>query len=255
MKQNYSNMSQEFEVTYFDNGVGKCVIYTKWEEAYPAVRRFSEQFGKANLIILDNAVDGTQIEQKIYQYQQGSCVVDKAIFYRRMNMQDTPSFDEAIGSAEEQAAARDAQAAAKAAAQADEKARKAEEKALAKAAREEAKATAKAQKAQAKAEKDAARAAAKAAGVTTRGARTKYKDEDIIHIPEAYVGKNPKRVGSASAPRFDLYQEGMTVGAYKKVNISFGAADINWDSEHGFITVEVVPVPESVPVAEETPAG
>jgi hypothetical protein len=47
--------------------------------------------------------------------------------------------------------------------------------------------------------------------------------------------ENPKRKGSASAKRFNLYKNGMTVGEFLKAGGRRG--DVNWDSEHEHITL------------------
>jgi hypothetical protein len=49
------------------------------------------------------------------------------------------------------------------------------------------------------------------------------------------VKENPKRKGSACYPRFDLYEDGMTVADY----IAAGGrkADIKWDVDKKFIEV------------------
>ena len=47
---------------------------------------------------------------------------------------------------------------------------------------------------------------------------------------------NPKREGSASAARFALYQDGMTVGEAMEAGVTRG--DINWDAKHDYISVE-----------------
>jgi len=46
---------------------------------------------------------------------------------------------------------------------------------------------------------------------------------------------NPKRAGSTSAARFDLYTNGMTVAQAIEAGVTTG--DIHWDSEKGFITL------------------
>ena len=49
------------------------------------------------------------------------------------------------------------------------------------------------------------------------------------------VSENPKRAGSTSAARFDLYVNGMTVAAALEAGVT--AADIRWDVGHNFITL------------------
>lgn len=52
---------------------------------------------------------------------------------------------------------------------------------------------------------------------------------------------NPKKPGSASAARFALYKQGMSVAAYQAAVKAAGqpmrlaAADLLWDVRHGFI--------------------
>jgi hypothetical protein len=50
------------------------------------------------------------------------------------------------------------------------------------------------------------------------------------------VDKNPKRPGSASAPRFDLYATGMTVAQWRAKGGRWD--DMSWDVGHGFISVD-----------------
>jgi len=55
------------------------------------------------------------------------------------------------------------------------------------------------------------------------------------------VPNNPKKPGSASAARFSLYKDGMSVAAYKEAVKSAGqpirlaSADLLWDVKHKFI--------------------
>jgi hypothetical protein len=55
------------------------------------------------------------------------------------------------------------------------------------------------------------------------------------------VAGNPKKPGSASAARFALYKNGITVAAYQQAVVAAGqplrlaAADLLWDQRHGFI--------------------
>jgi hypothetical protein len=59
------------------------------------------------------------------------------------------------------------------------------------------------------------------------------------------VTSNPKRANKKSAPRFDLYRNGMTVAehtaAYEKAGFakSLANADRRWDLAHKFIEVSV----------------
>lgn len=54
-----------------------------------------------------------------------------------------------------------------------------------------------------------------------------------IHV---LVKSNPKKAGSASAKRFDLYRNGMTVEAFIEAGGTPG--DVAWDIGHGFIEVK-----------------
>lgn len=47
---------------------------------------------------------------------------------------------------------------------------------------------------------------------------------------------NPKRAGSKSAQRFDLYKNGMTVGEFIEAGGTIG--DVRWDTAHEFIKVQ-----------------
>lgn len=47
--------------------------------------------------------------------------------------------------------------------------------------------------------------------------------------------ENPKRAGSKSAARFDLYKNGMTIGEFIKAGGTRG--DVNWDVAHNHISV------------------
>lgn len=53
--------------------------------------------------------------------------------------------------------------------------------------------------------------------------------------------ENPKRKGSKSAKRFDLYRDGMT--ALEFIQAGGTRGDLNWDSQHEHITL--VPAPKS----------
>lgn len=122
----------------------------------------------------------------------------------------------------------------------EQKAAKEEEKAANKAKRDAEKAQRDEVKAKNKAEREAAAAARKAqreldkANRPAAGSRSRLPDDGVIHMLR---DTNPKRVGSASHPRFDLYKEGMTVKGYKELNKDFGSADLAWDIDHGFIKV------------------
>lgn len=110
-----------------------------------------------------------------------------------------------------------------------------------KAAAEKAAADAKAAKAQAAADAKAAKAkaaaeakAAKAAKVKTTNAPTSRIGRD--EVVRLLVDKNPKRPGSASYPRFELYKDGITVGDFIKAGGTM--ADVVWDFGHRLITLE-----------------
>lgn len=70
-----------------------------------------------------------------------------------------------------------------------------------------------------------------------------------VPIPESHVirlrvAENPKRAGSPSHRRFELYREGMTVKEFLKAGGR--RADLAWDVEKGWIAVEAPPtLPES----------
>lgn len=50
---------------------------------------------------------------------------------------------------------------------------------------------------------------------------------------------NPKKAGTKAFDRFELYEDGMTVGAALKAGLT--REDIRWDSTHGHIVLEEVP--------------
>lgn len=142
----------------------------------------------------------------------------------------------------------------------EQKAAKEQEKAEAKAKRDAEKAQRDEVRAKNKAEREAAAAARKAqreadkANRPTAGSRSRLPDDGVIHMLR---DTNPKRVGSASHPRFDLYKEGMTVKEYKTLNKDFGSADLAWDIDHGFIRVTKAdgsPLVEAVAPVEPAPA-
>lgn len=66
-----------------------------------------------------------------------------------------------------------------------------------------------------------------------RGPAKRGSDPRVV----TYVGPNPKKEGSASHARFALYKEGMTVDQF--VAAGGTIADVKWDSERGFIKLEV----------------
>jgi hypothetical protein len=56
------------------------------------------------------------------------------------------------------------------------------------------------------------------------------------------VSPNPKQAGSDSEMRFNQYRSGMTIKAYieacDRLNVpNYSLSDINWDLEHGFISL------------------
>ena len=65
-----------------------------------------------------------------------------------------------------------------------------------------------------------------------RGRPGAYSDDAKIKL---LVKENPKRAGSASAARFDLYKDNKTVGALMAAGGSI--ADIHWDIAKGYIEV------------------
>lgn len=74
------------------------------------------------------------------------------------------------------------------------------------------------------------------------GRPSKYPDEAKIRLLADKDGNtygpkhNPKRAGSASAERFALYKDGMTVKKY--VENGGSRADLAWDEHRNFIKVE-----------------
>jgi len=52
------------------------------------------------------------------------------------------------------------------------------------------------------------------------------------------ASNNPKRDGSASADRFNMYKEGMTIEQALTAGVK--TTDISWDLKKGFITVKAV---------------
>lgn len=93
---------------------------------------------------------------------------------------------------------------------------------------------------------DAKKEAAKTESKKEAPAKTaKYADADTIHMLSDKDGKaygkdnNPKREGSASAQRFALYKDGMSVKQF--VDKGGKLADISWDVSKGFIKIEKAP--------------
>jgi hypothetical protein len=62
---------------------------------------------------------------------------------------------------------------------------------------------------------------------------TRFKAD--MRIITVLVSENPKKVGSKSYDRFNLYKTGMTVAEYVAAGGFLG--DIRWDVRHGFISV------------------
>lgn len=66
-----------------------------------------------------------------------------------------------------------------------------------------------------------------------RGPAKRGSDPRVV----THVAPNPKKAGSASHARFELYKVGMTVDEF--VAAGGTIADVKWDSERGFIKLEV----------------
>jgi hypothetical protein len=66
-----------------------------------------------------------------------------------------------------------------------------------------------------------------------RGRARKFQADQKIQIIAA---ENPKRASSASAARFDLYKNGMTVQAALAAGVTSG--DLSWDTSKGFISID-----------------
>ena len=75
-------------------------------------------------------------------------------------------------------------------------------------------------------------------------ARTEYNEEATIDVT---IGHNPKRKGSASFDRFELYKKHTTVKSYLDACVALDGknakprskylADLRWDEQRQFITV------------------
>jgi hypothetical protein len=74
-----------------------------------------------------------------------------------------------------------------------------------------------------------------------RGPKPIHADDHFITV----LVDNPKRVGTASYVRFEIYETGMTVGAF--VEAGGRREDLHWDAEREFIavTAEAPAAPES----------
>jgi hypothetical protein len=59
-----------------------------------------------------------------------------------------------------------------------------------------------------------------------------FKPDQVIKV---LAEKNPKRAGSATAGRFELYENGMTVEAALAAGIT--TADLDYDNKKGFISI------------------
>jgi len=227
-------------------------------EAFAEAERLSKAVGQNEVRLLradfhedEDEKPGVEQVKKVWVYKAGAVISETDVDYEAADEVVAPGKTRSGKKAmtEEEKAAKEAEKAAKKAAKDADKAAKAEERAAAKALRDE-------ERAKRKAEREALKA-----NRPERGPRSKLPDEAIIALQ---VKENPKRVGSAARPRFDLYTEGMTVKAYKEANPNFGSIDLAWDLEHGFIKVTnadgselakpevVVPPAEEVPVAEQT---
>lgn len=68
----------------------------------------------------------------------------------------------------------------------------------------------------------------------TRAPRVSVPKNDPRKI--VFVGPNPKKVGSASHARFELYRVGMTVSEFVAAGGTTG--DVAWDAPRGFIKLE-----------------
>jgi hypothetical protein len=72
---------------------------------------------------------------------------------------------------------------------------------------------------------------------TTDKPATKKSNHNGDYKITVLVDKNPKRTGSVSAKRFDLYKTGMTVSEF--ISAGGKSADISWDVAHNYIKVNV----------------
>lgn len=66
-----------------------------------------------------------------------------------------------------------------------------------------------------------------------RGPRPVLRDDRVIRV---LVDSNPKKKGSKTYERFELYRDGMTVQEFRQAGGT--ADDVKWDAERGFIRVE-----------------
>lgn len=96
---------------------------------------------------------------------------------------------------------------------------------------------------------EATPAATKTSG--KRGKRDLNLDDPFLkQTIELKTMTNPKRKGSKSFQRFELYTPNMTVADFLKAGGTRG--DVNWDTAHGHIVLH--PVAGTTAPAEETPA-
>lgn len=70
--------------------------------------------------------------------------------------------------------------------------------------------------------------------VDPKPAKSRAQDNRIIHLVSQI---NPKRKGSASFDRFELYVDGMTVSEALAAGVR--RDDIKWDTEHKLISLEI----------------
>lgn len=66
-----------------------------------------------------------------------------------------------------------------------------------------------------------------------RKPRPVLRDDRIIRL---LVDKNPKKQGSKTYERFELYRDGMTVQEFRQAGGT--SDDVKWDAQRGFIRVE-----------------
>ncbi len=73
----------------------------------------------------------------------------------------------------------------------------------------------------------------RARSTATTGGRRTWPADGIIRV---LAETNPKKPGSESHTRFQLYEDGITVAAYYERGGR--PADISWDSDRGFVRVD-----------------
>lgn len=84
-------------------------------------------------------------------------------------------------------------------------------------------------------EDDMAKKKAPKAKKSTGGGRGRAAKFDLEAKIKILVDENPKRKGSASAKRFEKYENGMKVADALAKGVT--SADINWDTKHNFIAL------------------